>query len=125
MHALIRSGDLQREDIEYYMAYTAMVFDFVPKYEWQSVLDYDYLYREQQSSAGFKWGCISPLMELQILIPKGQPKSKPQNPNQSKQLCRQWAATGRCRFGQQCRYSHISRETTPEDVSKKNRGSQL
>ena len=55
--------------IEFYLAYSTQIYDFVPKYEWESILDFDFQYR-------FNWGSLTANMELQILIPRGgSPKS--------------------------------------------------
>ena len=61
---------LSREDIEFYLAYTTKIHEFSEKYEWSSVLNYDYNHRELQAEHKFKWGTFSPHMELQLLVPK-------------------------------------------------------
>lgn len=114
MYALLADGSLARCDVEFYMAYTSLIFDFYCKYEWSSILDFDYLYREQQSQSGFQWGFINPLMELQILVPRNPAKPRPGNPphpqpaSARRQACRQWLANGVCKFGDQCKYEHIT-----------------
>lgn len=52
MAYLMKEGILGREDMEYYLSYTAMIFDKVAKYEWSSILQYDTRYRELQASWG-------------------------------------------------------------------------
>lgn len=114
MSALIACGDLKRQDVEFYLAYTATIFDFASQYEWSSIMDFDFNYREQQSQFNFQWGYINPLMELKMLTPKGQQqgtyfKSKQPHRNSYKdQVCRQFLAMGSCRFGDTCRYSHAN-----------------
>ena len=44
LNHLLGAGQLPREDIEFYLAYTAK--EFAEKYEWSRVLNYDYNYRE-------------------------------------------------------------------------------
>ena len=44
LNHLLGAGQLPREDIEFYLAYTTK--EFAEKYEWSRVLNYDYNYRE-------------------------------------------------------------------------------
>lgn len=41
MNHLLQNCILARSDVEYYLAYTAKVFELATKYEWDSVLEYD------------------------------------------------------------------------------------
>ena len=111
LNKLLSSGDLKRDQIEYYLAYTATVMDFVAIYDWASVLNFDYQYREQQAAHNFMWGCINPLMEFQLLVPRQQQSFQANTHSRmhsSNEECRQWKATnGHCRFGERCRYKHI------------------
>lgn len=112
MNALLVSGDLKRCNIEFYMSYSASIFEFVQKYEWWSILDFDHTYREMQACHDFQWGFLNPVMELQILVPKNRkPKALQQgssgNTQQRQQICRQFLANGSCRFGSSCRYKHV------------------
>ena len=50
MNALLARNMLHRNDIEYHLAYTAMIFEFASKYEWENILEYDYHYRELQAA---------------------------------------------------------------------------
>lgn len=123
MHHLFQTGMLKREDTEYYLAYTATIFDFCQNYEWHSVLEFDYAYREQQNAHQFTWGYINPTMELQMLIPKA--RSHPPNRPQPKvsQPCRQWLANeGWCRFGNNCKFDHptLSRPNSMESSNNNN-----
>lgn len=115
MNVLLACGDLPRTEVEFYMAYTTSIFEFYSRYEWRSILNFDYLYREQQSMHGFRWGEMNQMIEMQVLIPRppsfqnkprGRQNFQPQQtPNQK---CRQWLATGQCRFGYSCKYEHSS-----------------
>lgn len=114
LHHLLSTGQLPRQEIEYYLAYTAIVFDFYQKYEWASVLEFDYLYREQQNVHRFQWGYMNPLMELQVLLPRHTaPRQGNPHLNPSIQpICRQWVASGgHCRFGSSCKYRHIEEQS--------------
>ncbi len=67
MNHLLQSGDLDRANIEYYLAYTATVMDLGCIYEWSNILDFDFHYREQQAEHNFQWGYINPMMKMQYL----------------------------------------------------------
>ncbi len=114
---LLVSGDLPRSHLQFYLAYTAIIHDFYAKHEWGSILDFDYHYREQHA-AHVTWSTINPVMELQLLVPWNQafpPAQRPGRPRvppglqpqagapQTTADCRQWLATGFCRFGSECR----------------------
>ena len=123
MYHLRKTGRLTTDEIDFYLAYTAKIFDLAEKYVWSSILDFDYCYREAQAEYGFTWGIVSPHMELQLLAPK--PRMQPSthytgqsakpNPKTStgKQVvkteeCHMYLANGFCRFGAKCKYSHPS-----------------
>ena len=110
LNHLLSTGQLKRQDIEYYLAYTTKIFEFAETHEWNSVLQFDFTYREMQAEHGFKWGTFSPHMEMQILVPK-RPRHQHQSPasvnsRQAKEDCRIFKAKGSCPFGQKCRYRH-------------------
>lgn len=120
LNFLLSSGMLQRQDVEYYLAYTTRIFEFAELYEWNSVLHFDYSYRELQAEHGFKWGTFSPHMELQILIPKRHRDAKQPGPdanryqsNNKQEDCRIFKAKGNCPFGDSCRYRHSKLEKSP------------
>ena len=110
LNHLLSSGQLPRNDIEFYLAYTTKIFEFAEKYEWNSVLSYDYHYRELQAEHQFMWGTFSPHMEIQILVPKrGKPTVSSQASNsgqQPKEDCKLFKARGFCSFGTACKYRH-------------------
>jgi len=123
MNALIGKQLLSRGDVEYYLAYTARIFEFAAKYDFESVLDYDHQYRELQAEHEFQWGTTSPDMELRILVDKqnaarGPRRYRDQEPwapqgvkNTGQtgihvQECKLFKARGYCPFGDKCRYSH-------------------
>lgn len=119
MNFLLSTGKLERQDVEYYLAYTTRIFEFAETYEWNSVLQFDYQYREQQAEHEFAWGTFSPHMELQILVTKRQRQpSAPENSRHSQQPtkpqedCRIFKATGNCPFGENCRYKHVKQTNT-------------
>ena len=105
LNHLLCTGQLPRADIEFYLAYTTKIYEFAEKYEWSSVFNYDYNYRELQAEHKFKWGTFSPHMELQLLVPKRakQPNVQsggPNNPSQSvREDCKLFKARGSCLLG--------------------------
>ena len=66
----MRSGSLRSADVEFYLSYTTQIYDFASKYDWESLLDFDYQYRERQAEHSFVWGAMTTHMELQLLKPK-------------------------------------------------------
>jgi hypothetical protein len=116
MAALLRSGDLKAEDIEFYLAYTTLIHELAESHDWESILDFDYMYRERQAEYGFPWGTNTNHLELQLLV--GNQKQKfSQKPNYShpnyhnhrdtRPLCRLYQTrNGQCPFGQSCKYKH-------------------
>ena len=120
MNYLLQEGHLKRPDIEYYLAYSAKIYDLAEKYEWYSILQYDYEYRELQSEHGFNWGVSNPHLELQVLVPRKVANTRnPLKPSTFKkdpidtanEECKLMLAHGYCRFGDKCRYKH--RPTVP------------
>ena len=67
MAALLDRQLLPAAETQYYLAYTLKIFEFVSKYEWESVLEFDYRYREIQAEHGIKWGIHAPDLELHVL----------------------------------------------------------
>ena len=125
LNQLLITGDLKRQDIEFYLAYTAAVMDFVNNFEWHNVLDFDFNYREQQACHSFQWGYINPMMKMQYLAPKSSNEKHSKSGKQQQSYrqqkpteeCKQWKANnGVCAFGSRCRYLHVplmSRQATP------------
>ncbi|KAH3717554.1 hypothetical protein DPMN_060347 [Dreissena polymorpha] len=97
-----------KEDTEYYLAYTAQIFEFAEKYEWNSVLHYDLRNRELHAEHQFKWGTFSSYMELQILTPRVKKTSYHHGtgPTSKKEDCKIFKVRGECPFGNRCRYRH-------------------
>lgn len=133
MNYLLQSGKLARGEVEYYLAYTAKIYDFLEKYEWESILDYDHDYREKQAEHGVAWGSITIHSERQLLMPRqtvyrghrqysrgaanhrtynqtgaAKPGTYNQAAPQSEEDedCRKFLATGYCPFGERCKFRH-------------------
>ena len=49
MNSLLSNGELKRDQIEFYFTFTTKIFEFADIYEWNSVLNFDYSYRELQA----------------------------------------------------------------------------
>lgn len=109
MNHLLCTGQLPRDEIEFYLAYTTKIYEFAEKYDWNSVLNYDYNYRELQAEHKFKWGTFSPHMELQLLVPKRPKQQSGQNgPGQlAREDCKLFKARGSCPFGATCKFRHL------------------
>ena len=56
----LRMGALEPLALYYYLAYTIKVGEMADRYNWQSILQYDRVYRIQQATYGFRWGSDSP-----------------------------------------------------------------
>lgn len=126
LNYLLQEGQIKRSDIEYYLAYTATINDFAEKYEWHSILAYDYEYRELQAEYGFNWGVTNPHLETQMLVPRKKvnpnlsykPSNAKRQPSEA-EVCKLWLAHGQCRFGDKCRYRHTSISKTSASVNDK------
>lgn len=119
LNHLLATQKLCRNDIEFYLAYTTKIFEFAEKYEWNSVLNYDYAYRELQAEHQFQWGTFSPNMELQLLIPKRSRQGVNTTAQSSlpTEDCKLFKARGSCPFGSSCKYRHTKVKTPYEQVS--------
>ena len=122
MAFLLSSGQLAPSDADYYLAYTTNIFEYYESYEWENILDFDYLYRERQSEHGFQWGYIPTNMELSLLAsPRRKPtlgqgargkggalnKQQPASQPKSTEECKLFKNNnGRCPYGEACKYVH-------------------
>lgn len=70
MQHLLDTGELARSEIEFYNAYTLMIFEYIEHYEWPSVIAFDSRYRELQAHAGFPWGTPNRGLEVSALTPR-------------------------------------------------------
>ena len=118
MADLLAQGCLQRRDVEYYLAYTAYIYDLASQYEWQR-------YREIQAEYDHVWGQRAPHLEAELLMPRRQVHqvvSKQDNRKRNgnvggynarsmtsvddNDLCRIFANTGQCPYGDRCKFRH-------------------
>ena len=120
MNHLLQNGDLPRDHVEYYLAYTMQVFELADIYEWASVLQFDGRYRELQAEHGFVLGDMRLYQQMQVLTPKNAYNARPRH-NGMKQPkidedCKKWLATnGKCPFGTNCRFVHRSLTSAKND----------
>ena len=113
MNCLLVTGALKRANIEYYLAYTTTIFSFVEKFEWHSILDFDFQYRELQAEHNFQWGTLMPSLELSLLVPRQRQQQPSVNKhrittkqqNYPSEVCRRFLL-GSCPFGSTCKYRH-------------------
>ena len=123
MNFILQSGQLRRDHVEYYLAYSTMIYEFVSRYDWESILDFDNVYRELQAEYNFMWGTFSSHLELQILRPKKRlpPRlSSHRNSNNTRTAyqsedCRLFKTHGSCPYGDSCRYRHTPSTQTHKD----------
>lgn len=120
LNALLTSGQLAHNHVEYYMAYTAYIFDMLDSCDWESILEFDCQYRELQAEFHFQWGTHAPQLESRLLVPRRKtdnklgkyPHKHPDNKNAHVSTyvpeCKQFLARGWCRFGDKCKYTHVT-----------------
>ena len=129
MHHLLKTGILPPSQVDYYLAYTAKVFDLADNHSWESVLDFDHSYRERQAEHQYLWGTLSADLEWHLLTPKRRgPASTAQNYSSNNHRkpaktvatadCKLFKARGTCPFGDRCKYRH----TRPSDTQQKSDG---
>ena len=108
-------GELARDDVEYYLAYTVNVMDLVPRFEWMTIIEYDTRYRELQAQHNFPWGTDILYLENRILVPRRFPLNNKEHGRgerfktkgeSSTQICKMFAIKGACPFGEGCRFRH-------------------
>ena len=109
---MIQEGLLDRREIEYYLSYTVMVFEFVPRYEWASILTFDKRYREMQAQHEFEWGSFAAQLEMQLLTPR-RPMHPKTQAKKDAPLCKLFATRGTCTFGESCRFRHERQPDKP------------
>ena len=122
MAHLLREGKLAPCDVEYYLAYTIQVYEYYEVYEWESILQFDFLYRERQCEYQFKWGYIPTNMQLSLLahpcrkplgavkqsgVSRTAPAARPARGAGPTEECWEYKKrNGNCPFGDKCRYLH-------------------
>jgi len=94
--------------------YLIQVSRFAQTFSWSTVLNYDAIYRKQQSELGFRWGMSSStLMQTQLRVEtiqqtanKSQPQTK--DPKTGKTICQRWNGKFGCTL-QVCNFAHVCR----------------
>ena len=122
LNFLLQEHKLSRDKIEFYMAYTSQIMDFLEVYEWDSILEFDFSYRELQAEHCFVWGTFVPQLESKILVSRRG--TKPQNSNRpgpmtkhqkKKPDCRIFLAKGSCPFKEHCKFNHPTPPTKTQE----------
>ena len=115
LNYMLANGNLRRDHVEYYLAYSTVIYEFMDKYEWSSILEFDYQYREMQAEHGHQWGTLAPHLQLHVLVPIGSAigsRESSRNRRQHQQVdgnqvdCMQFKVKGWCTFGDSCKYTH-------------------
>ncbi len=70
LFALIKEGQLTVDQIPNYLSYIVMIMEFVPIFEWNSILSFDVRYRENQARTGGEWGTPCEVIRAQTLRTK-------------------------------------------------------
>ena len=137
MAHLLQTGALRKEDVEYYLAYTTQIFEYASVYEWEAVLEFDFIYRQRQAVHGFLWGQIPPNMQMSLVSrprttgvrqrvnnarfnqPLTQRQGSSGNQQKSSEPCWQFLAkNSNCPFGDRCRFSHTDLPPHRNDAKK-------
>jgi len=112
MNYLMSTGDLSRDKVEFYLAYTMQVFEMVDVYDWSSILQFDQRYRELQAAHGFPWGDMRMALQMQLLAPRKTiyhgHHQQSTRPSATAEECKLWLNSGGkfCAFGSKCKYVH-------------------
>ena len=117
MYELMTQQKWSAEKLADYMAYIVKIAELAICYDWQSVLAYDYQYRQLQATLKFPWASDTPHLHQTVLKEQKvmgsnkflQRKTKfirPADPCTGKEICIKFN-TGECSFGGKCRYIHI------------------
>ena len=125
LNHLLSENILDRSQIEFYMAYTAQVMDHLDVYEWESILEWDYQYRELQVEYSLTWGTQIPQLDNKILVPRqkdGRNKVTSWGSQKAarRPVCRTFSATGQCSFGDKCRFFHSKQSKGNQQQPPKN-----
>jgi len=116
---MLSQGILSKENVDYYLAYTATIFDLSEKYYWENIMNYDHRYREKQAQLGFLWGTEISMMDMLLLgqvkqtTPAPNPNPRPKKgdrydrrDDKSPHPCKNWMNSGACAWGDECRFVH-------------------
>jgi hypothetical protein len=117
LNYLLQTGRVKHCDVEYYLAYTAHIFDLVERYQWVSILSFDQQYRELQAEHGFPWGTFAAQLELKTLVLKPATPVFSERVGQGQEECRMFKAKGACNFGAACRYRHVTIKRLANDAA--------
>ena len=126
---MLDEGHIMLKSVPDYLAYTATIFDFVAKFDWHSILDYDFRYREQQKRHKFRWGSSASTLCTAALAQRTKPPPPPPTggakhgggrnrgggkprpaPGSINEACKAFQATGGCSYGDKCIFLHTSKE---------------
>ena len=137
MAHLLQTNQLQATHVEFYLAYTVHIFDLAQRYEWETLLDFDYQYRERQVEFGFEWGTNMSNMELTLLRSRrwgeqgghGQKREHHKlstggavvnKISQPQQDCRLFKnRNGNCPYGDSCKFRHVQSQIPKKRVNER------
>jgi len=112
LNYLLEEGILPRDQVEYYLAYTTLVYELAETKPWDAVLSWDFRYRERQAQLNFPWGSRVTMMDLALIGGHKQgfpgPNQDPNpKPKPKKIICKNFSNNGWCNFGNECNYKNI------------------
>ena len=116
MYELMTQQKWSAEKLADYMAYIVKIAELAICYDWQSVLAYDYQYRQLQATLKFPWASDTPHLHQTVLkeqkvmgsnkfLQRKTKFTRPADPCTGKEICIKFN-TGECSFGGKCRYIH-------------------
>jgi len=115
LRAMIIDDHMPTQRILDYVNYLIQISRFAQTFAWPAVLNFDAIYRKQQSELGFRWGTSSPtLMQTQLRTdPQPGPKAHQHIPNvkdphNGRTICQKWNGRRGCDFPG-CTYAHVCR----------------
>lgn len=99
-----------------YVNYLIQIACFTQSMKWQSVLNYDAIYRREQHANGFTWGTSSPFLMQSQLMTLEQPATTNRinkrpfeavhNPKTGRQVCGSFNSIQGCQLTD-CRFDHV------------------
>jgi hypothetical protein len=116
LREMIIDDNLSIAQITDYTNYLIQIACFSQSMKWQSVLNYDTIYRREQQAQGFAWGTSSPFLMQSQLTPFEPPvlsksnkrpyQESVHNPRTGRQICGRFNSTQGCQMAE-CKFDHV------------------
>ena len=114
LRAMVIEESMPLQGVLDHINYLIQVSRFAQTFSWSTVLNYDAIYRKQQSELGFRWGMSSStLMQTQLRVDNMQqttnkPQQQTKDPKTGKTICQRWNGKLGCTL-QVCHFAHVCR----------------